>query len=61
VTCGRSVVFSGYSVSSTNKNDRHDIAEIILKVALNTITPPHPYNSDGSICGINNKINMIHL
>ena len=24
-------------VSSTNKNDRHDIAEILLKVALNTI------------------------
>jgi len=33
VTCGRSVV------SSTNKTDRHDIAEILLKVALNTITP----------------------
>jgi hypothetical protein len=27
------------SVSSTNKTDRHDIAEILLKVALNTITP----------------------
>ena len=27
-------------VSSTNKTDRHDIAEILLKVALNTI----PYN-----------------
>jgi hypothetical protein len=25
-------------VSSTNKTDRHDIAEIVLKVALNTIT-----------------------
>ena len=25
-------------VSSTNKTDRHDIAEILLKVALNTIT-----------------------
>jgi len=24
-------------VSSTNKTDRHDIAEIMLKVALNTI------------------------
>jgi hypothetical protein len=24
-------------VSSTNKTDRHDIAEILLKVALNTI------------------------
>ena len=29
--------FSGSSVSSTNKTDRHDITEIVLKVALNTI------------------------
>jgi hypothetical protein len=35
VTCDRSVVFSGFS---TNKTVRHDdIAEILLKVALNTI------------------------
>jgi len=27
----------GTSVSSTNKTDRHDITEILLKVALNTI------------------------
>ena len=26
-------------VSSTNKTDYHDIAEILLKVALNTIKP----------------------
>jgi hypothetical protein len=26
-------------VSSTNKTDRHDIAEILLKVVLSTITP----------------------
>jgi len=26
-------------VSSTNKTDHHDIAEILLKVALNTINP----------------------
>jgi hypothetical protein len=26
-------------VSSTNKTDRHDITEILLKVALNTIHP----------------------
>jgi len=32
VTCGRSVDFS------TNKTDRHDITEILFKVALNTIT-----------------------
>jgi hypothetical protein len=33
----RSVVFSGSSGSSTNKSDHHDITEILLKVALNTI------------------------
>jgi hypothetical protein len=27
----------GTPVSSTNKNDRHNITEILLKVALNTI------------------------
>jgi hypothetical protein len=37
VTCDRSVVFSEYSGSPTNKNDRHEITEILLKVALNTI------------------------
>ena len=30
---------SGPPVSSTNKTDRHDITEILLKVALNTIKP----------------------
>jgi hypothetical protein len=30
--------FSGSSVSFTNKNDHHDKNEILLKVALNTIT-----------------------
>jgi hypothetical protein len=29
---------AGTPVSSTNKNDRHDITEILLKVELNTIT-----------------------
>ena len=38
-TCGRSVVFSEYSGSSTNKIDHHDIAEILLKVALSTVKP----------------------
>ena len=28
-------------VSSINKTDRHDIAEILLKVVLNTINPAH--------------------
>ena len=31
--------FPGTPVSSTNKTDRHDITEILLKVALNNITP----------------------
>jgi hypothetical protein len=30
--------FPGTPVSSTNKNGRHDITEILLKVALNTTT-----------------------
>ena len=38
VTCGRSLVFCGTPVSTTNKIDCHDIAEILLKVALKTIT-----------------------
>ena len=38
MTCDRSVVFSGYSVSSTNKSDRHNITEILFEVALNTIS-----------------------
>jgi hypothetical protein len=31
--------FSGFPVSTTNKTDRHDIAVILLKVALNTTNP----------------------
>ena len=42
LTCGRSVVFSATPVSSTNKTDRHDITEILLKVALNTINQTKP-------------------
>ena len=39
VTCSRLVVLSpGPPVSSTNKTNHHDITEILLKVALNTIT-----------------------
>jgi hypothetical protein len=30
---------TGHPVSSTNKTDRHDIAEILLKVTLNTTKP----------------------
>jgi hypothetical protein len=32
------VVFSGTPVSSINEIDHYDITEILLKVALNTIT-----------------------
>jgi hypothetical protein len=31
-------------VSSTNKTDCHNIAEILLKVALNTITLPYYFS-----------------
>jgi hypothetical protein len=39
VTCDRSVFFSVTLVAPTNKPDRHDITEILLKVALNSIDP----------------------
>ena len=32
-------------VSSTDKTDRHDITEILLKVALNTINQPTIINN----------------
>jgi hypothetical protein len=32
----------GPAVSSTNKTDRHDITDILLKVALNTIKQKNP-------------------
>ena len=32
------MVFSGYLVSSTNKTDYQNIADILLEVALNTTT-----------------------
>ena len=35
---------SGTPSSSTNKTDRHDIVEILLKVALNTINQPTNQN-----------------
>ena len=34
---GKVVFSAGIPVSSTNKTNRHDITEILLKVALNTI------------------------
>ena len=41
--CGRSVVFSGTPVSSTNKTDHHHITEILLTVALNNDNPDPLY------------------
>ena len=38
VTCGRTWSSPRTPVSFTNETDRHGIAEILLKVALNTIT-----------------------
>ena len=39
MTCGRSVgFFRDTLVSSIIKTDRHDITEMLLKMALNTIT-----------------------
>jgi hypothetical protein len=46
-TCGRSVVFSGHSGFHHNKTDRHDITEILLKLALNTINQTKPINRHG--------------
>jgi hypothetical protein len=38
VTCAGRWFSQGTPISSTNKTDRHDICEILLKVTLNTIT-----------------------
>jgi hypothetical protein len=40
----------GPSVSYTNKTDRHDITEILLKVALNTIKQTNINDSDWNNC-----------
>ena len=43
-------LFPGLPVSSTNKTDHHDITEILLKVALNTIKPNElDFNRDNSL------------
>jgi hypothetical protein len=64
------VVLSSTPVSSTTKTGRHDIAEILLKVALNTIKS-NIDNTCGVICpavlmntmdtNTNNKILYISL
>jgi hypothetical protein len=42
VTCGMSWLSPGTPVSSTNKTYSHDIIQILLKVALNTINQTKP-------------------
>jgi hypothetical protein len=46
VTCDRSGFSPGTPVSSTNKTDRYDIAEILLKVALNTMNQTMPCTTE---------------
>jgi hypothetical protein len=43
-------VTSGTPDSSTNKTDRQDIAEILLKVALNTTSVPSTSKIDTTLC-----------
>jgi hypothetical protein len=43
----------GTPVSSINKTDRHDITEILLKVALNTINLNQAYKMSNYIRGKN--------
>ena len=40
----------GTPVTSTNKTDRHDITDMLLKGTLNTITIPYPVQRD-CFCG----------
>jgi hypothetical protein len=39
-----------FPVSSTNKTDHHDITDILLKVALNSINQPIHWLKHGHIC-----------
>jgi hypothetical protein len=58
VTCDRSVGLSiiGIPVSSTKKLDCHDITEMLLKVALNTITLTNPL---GDLMGGDKVVDLI--
>ena len=46
----------GTLISSTNKTDRHDITDILLKVTLNTIKPSN-YNSSCTVYYCNYRFN----
>jgi hypothetical protein len=53
------VVSPGTPVSSTNKTDRHNTTEILLKVALNTINQTKPkYMATGIVDTVNIKYGM---
>jgi hypothetical protein len=52
VGCPWSVVLSGYSASSTTKTGRHDIAEILLKVVLNTINQSNQIMNQRTLLGL---------
>jgi hypothetical protein len=43
------IFMTAYSGFLHQKTNRHDIAEILLKVALNTITLTHIYNINPAI------------
>jgi hypothetical protein len=46
----------GTPASTTTKTGRHDIAEILLKVALNTINQSYQINNSFNINKINNHL-----
>ena len=46
----------GTLISSTNKTDRHDIAEILLKVALNTINLTFKFDSNYTDAPVSNTV-----
>ena len=51
----------GILASSTNKPDRHDIAEIFLKVALNFITLTSISNFESSSLATRKRMNTAHF
>ena len=46
----------GTPISSTNNTDHHDIAEILLKVVLYTITLPYPLNKSEEFIDYEKKV-----
>jgi hypothetical protein len=71
VTCGRSMVFSGYfGFLQQYKTERHDITEILWKVALNPIIPNlststykcvHSHMSANTFKNENSKVFLYHI